>query len=489
MTLPTTTPILVGISQIEQREPDPFAADEPITLMKRAVAHAAQDTGNPDILKLASSVRVVRGIWPYTNPAETIGEAIGQPDAESWLTPYGGNMVQSLVNRSVLDIQAGRHDAIVITGAECGASQARARRAGKKLRWQPGSGEPEKVLGEDVPMSHPAEAAIGLRAPIQMYPIFETALRHARGETIDAHMQRISELWARFSEVAANNPHAWIRDAQDAATIRTPGGANRPVSFPYPKFMNSNSNVDQGAALILTNTEEAKRLGISEDKWVYPWVGTDAHDTYHVSNRENLHSSPAIRIAGNRALELAGLSASELDLVDLYSCFPVAVQVAAAELGLDETRPLTVTGGLTWAGGPLNNYVMHSIARTAELLRQQTGAKALVTANGGFLTKHAFGVYSCEPPTKPFQHQDVQAEVDAEPQTALAENFSGDAEIEGYSVMYSADGPDTGFVAARTSSGERTWGVVKDADTLGKMTEEEYVGRAVSLADGAASFS
>ncbi|MCR9279644.1 MAG: acetyl-CoA acetyltransferase [Pseudomonadaceae bacterium] len=485
----TATPILVGISQLEQREQDPFAAAEPLALMAAAARAAAQDSGNEALLAQATSVRVVRGIWPYKNPAQTLKSELGLDKADTWLTPYGGNMVQSLVNRSALDIQNGTHNVILITGAECGASQARARRADKKLRWEPGSGEPDHLLDAEVPMSNEAEMSIGLRAPIQMYPIFENAERFERGESIPDHAKRISQLWARFSAVASNNPHAWLRDAKTAEEIRTPGGANRPVSFPYPKFMNSNSNVDQGAALIMTSAEHARACGIPEDKWVYLWSGTDAHDTYFVSHRDKLNASPAIRIAGNRALELAGVEASDLDMVDLYSCFPIAVQVAARELGLDETRQLTVTGGLTWAGGPLNNYVMHSIARTAELLREQRNATGLVTANGGFLTKHAFGVYSAQPPAKPYQHANVQDEVDALPTTELAENYSGEALIESYSVMYGADGVDTGFLACKTPAGQRCWAAVSDKDVLQAMTEEEYCGRSASVSGGSARIS
>lgn len=483
------TPILVGINQLEQREADPFAASEPLRLMVAAARGAAQDTGNEALLAQATSVRVVRGIWPYLNPGESLKAELGLHNADTWLTPYGGNMVQSLVNRSALDIQSGEHKVILITGAECGASQARARRAGKKLRWDAGSGAPDHLLDVEVPMSNDAEIAIGLRAPIQMYPIFENAERFERGETIAQHQKRISELWARFSAVASNNPHAWLRDAKTAEEIRTPGGANRPVSFPYPKFMNSNSNVDQAAALIMTSAEHAKACGIPEEKWVYLWSGTDAHDTYFVSHRNKLNASPAIRIAGNRALELADVNAGDLDLVDLYSCFPIAVQVAARELGLDEARQLTVTGGLTWAGGPLNNYVMHSIARTAELLREQRNATGLVTANGGFLTKHAFGVYSAQPPEKPYQHANVQGEVDALPTTELAENYTGEAVIESYSVMYGADGVDTGFLACRTPTGARCWASVADKDVLQAMTEEEFCGRSASVADGGARIS
>ncbi|MAT84820.1 MAG: acetyl-CoA acetyltransferase [Gammaproteobacteria bacterium] len=482
------TPILVGAAQLEQRIDDPATAREPIELMIDAVRLAAEDAGAPGLLEKAASVRVIRGIWSYQNPARAVAEAVGCPAAETALTPYGGNFVQTVVNQSALDIQRGDRDIVVITGAECGNTQAKARRAGLELDWQALPGTPDRMFGEDKDMSHEAEKALRIRAPIQIYPMFENALRYHRGESIDAHLKRISELWAGFSRVAAGNPHAWLREPRSAEEIRTISAQNRPVSFPYPKLMNSNNNVDQGAALIMCSERRARELGIPEDKWIYPWAGTDAHDHYFVSNREDFHSSPAIRIAGRRVLELTGLTPADLDLVDVYSCFPVAVQIAAAEIGLDTSRDLTITGGLTFAGGPLNNYVMHSIARAVELLREQRGAKALITANGGYLTKHAFGVYSTTPPAQPFQHQDVQAEVDATPSREVALDYRGDATVETYTVMYGPEGPAIGHVVCRLPDGRRAWANCEDADVLQAMTREEFCGRPVKVADHRASF-
>ena len=146
------------------------------------------------------------------------------------------------------------------------------------------------------------------------------------------------------------------------------------ISWPYTKLMNSNNMVDQGAVIILAAAEKATHLQIPTERWVFPYAGTDSHDTYAIGERAELHRSPAIRIAGQRVLELAGVGIDDIDLIDVYSCFPSAVQVAAAELGLplaDAGRPLTVTGGLTFAGGPWNNYVTHSIATMAEQLVAQ----------------------------------------------------------------------------------------------------------------------
>ena len=236
--------------------------------MIEAVKGAAQDAGSAELLK-ANSVRVSKGIWPYQNPGKAIAEAIGCPNAESVISSFGGNFVQTLVNQSALDIQKGLHDVIIITGAECGYTAAKAAKAKLDPDWSSLPGTPDRQLGEDKDMRHDAERAIRLGRPIAVYPIMEIALRNQLGLGVEEHLEKISQLWADFNQVAVNNPNAWIREAKTAEEIRTPSQINRPVSFPYPKFMNSNDNVDQAAALIMCS-EKAQTLGISRDKWIYP---------------------------------------------------------------------------------------------------------------------------------------------------------------------------------------------------------------------------
>ena len=246
-----------------------------------------------------------------------------------------------------------------------------------------------------------------------------------------------------------------------------------------PPVCSELNNVDQ---------VKAKALGIPQEKWIYPWAGSDAHDHYYLSNRDNFIPRPAIRLAGNRCLEMAGVEAQDLDMVDVYSCFPVAVQIASRELKLDTTRPLTVTGGLTWAGGPLNNYVMHSIVRMAQLLRERQAKKGLITANGGYITKHAFGVYSSEPPSQAYQHADLQNQVDQTFKRDVAIGHDGDGVVEGYSVVYGPQGMEKAFVATRLPDERRAWGVCHDPDVLNSMTKEEFCGRTVKLVDHVAQF-
>src|SRR3954462_4326604 len=361
-----TTPVLIGHGQVNQHDEDP--AVEPIDLM----AAAAESAAGPRVLEAVDSIRVVNILsWRYRDPGRLLAQRIRACDASSRYTGVGGNVPQTLVNQACLDIQAGRADIVMITGAETFRTRTRLRNRGVKPAWTSedesvpfadGANEGESLVG-------PAETRIGLiRAPY-FYAMFEQALRIDAGESSDAHRGRIGELWSQFSAVAADNPHAWSRKALSAQDIWQPSADNRMISWPYTKLMNSNNMVNQGAVIILASAQKASALQIPTERWVFPYAGTDAHDTYAIGERQQLHRSPAIRIAGRRVLEMAGIGLDDVDHIDLYSCFPSAVQVAAAELGLSgDPRPLTVTGGLTFAGGPWNNYVTHSIATMAQRL-------------------------------------------------------------------------------------------------------------------------
>ena len=266
----------------------------------------------------------------------------------------------------------------------------------------------------------------GVILPVHAYPLFENALRAANGWTLQEHRARIGALWSRFSEVAAGNPHAWIRTARTPDEIVTPGPGNRMVSFPYPKLCTANMQVDQGAAFIVCSVAAARAAGVPEERWVFPLAGADANDHWFISERPELHRSPAIRLAGAAALEQAGLGIDDIAFVDLYSCFPVVVQMAAGELGLaldDPDRPLTLTGGLTFGGGPGNNYTSHGIAQAVGALRRAPDSAALVSGLGWYATKHSLGVYAVAPtgPRRrgPFAWENVQPAVDALPRCAV----------------------------------------------------------------------
>src|ERR1700761_151556 len=487
------TPVLVGYGQLNHRD-DPAAevnAKEPMDLM----AEAARQAADARVLEAVDSISVVNLLSArHRDPGLLLGQRIGADRPAPRYSGVGGNVPQSLVNRACLDIQQGRADVVLVAGAEMWRTRMQLRAKGKRLTWTDQDESVPLARGgdENVPMAGPAEDRIGLDRPAYIYPMFEQALRISTGEPVDEHRKRIGGLWARFNEVAVQNPHAWIRKPVTAEDIWQDGPTNRMVSWPYTKLMNSNNMVDQAAALILTSVESATRLGIPTDRWVYPYAGTDAHDTYAISERDELHRSPAIRVAGRRALELAGLGIDEMDHVDLYSCFPSAVQVAAAELGLpadDPARPLTVTGGLTFAGGPWSNYVAHSIATMAELLAANPGKRGLITANGGYLTKHSFGVYGTEPPSSEFRWEDVQSTVDQQPTRTAAVQWEGVGTVEAWTTPFDREGlRQKAFLSVRTPDDRRTLALITDAAAAAATVGDDIGGTKVMVAaDGTAT--
>ena len=485
MALDPLAPVIVGVGQTVQRVDDVGAALDPARLMCIAVEQAVADAGLAS-LPSPQSVRVVNLLtWKYGDPGFVVSELLGITPEETAYTTMGGQSPQSLVNVTAAEIQSGQLDFAILTGGEARRTRVRARQAGFELTWpRAPEGRVPRSIGEDLTLNHPAELERGVMMPVQIYPMFEPAIRAAANRDVDDHVTRISELWAGFSNVAAGNPWAWSRQARTAEEIRTPSASNRMIGLPYTKYMNSNNDVDMAAAVLMCSAAKAEALGIARDRWVFIHAGTDCHEHPFVSNRWSFAETPAIELGGRRVLELAGCGIDDIALIDLYSCFPSAVQLGAQSLGLPLDRQLTRTGGLAFAGGPWNNYVMHAIATMVHDLRSAPGELGLVWANGGYVTKHAFGVYSTEPPRRGFRHDTPQAAIDALPRRELAPatDAAGSAAVEAYTVMHSRDGePETVIATCLLADGRRAWATSTDAELARAMCSGEWVGRAVHL--------
>ncbi|MCU1397833.1 MAG: hypothetical protein JWN62_942 [Acidimicrobiales bacterium] len=486
MALDPRTPVLIGCGQYAQHVETVAEALDPVEMMCRAIHSAADDAGLAEIPHPDAVTVVALLSWRHGNPALLIAEQLGLLPTHTALTTHGGNSPQSLVNRTALQIQAGEVDLAILTGGEASRTRSRAKQQGVELDWPtaPADQVPETV-GEDLAMSHEAERALGIYAPVQIYPMFETAIRNAAGRTVDEQRVVASELWSRFSAVAAANPNAWMQIERSPEEIRTATPRNRMIGFPYTKYMNSNNDVDMAAGLIMCSVAKAEALGVPRDRWVFIHAGTDCHEHKYISNRWSFASTPAIELGGRMALELAGMTIADIDIVDLYSCFPSAVQLGARSLGLALDRQLTRTGGLPFAGGPWNNYVMHAIATVMNDVRAAPGSNGLVWANGGYATKHAFGIYSTTPPTDGFKHGTPQDEINAMPRRDVAtiEEAAGPATIEVYTVMHDRDGiPETVYAACLLSDGRRAWARSTDRTLAAAMCEGEWVGRPATLA-------
>ena len=158
-----------------------------------------------------------------------------------------------------------------------------------------------------------------------------------------------------------------------------------------------------GSAIILTSAGKARELGVPQAKWVW-LAGAAGAAEPPLSERAVIHRSAALDFAIPAALDQAGLAATDLGPVDIYSCFPCAV-FAAVDSMQDASRALgdyTLTGGLTFFGGPGNGFAMYNIAAMVDTLRQDGSKPAMVTANGGVMSKQAVGIYTATQPNIPY---------------------------------------------------------------------------------------
>jgi acetyl-CoA C-acetyltransferase len=491
------TPVLIGAGQFTYRGA-PEASPSPLTLIRTASERAAADAGlTLDALSGLDTVAVVgftidaggalaRAPFPkLRNVPLALAKALGASPRYAPYTRLGGNTPQALINALCARIASGESSFALVVGAEFLGSLRKRLAAGSDFAgWEDDPDAPEPVWwGDDRPGANAQETLHWLHMPVNTYPLFENALRAHQGHSLAAHQRQLGALFASFTRVAAANPYAWFRTARSAEELVTVNDRNRMVGFPYPKYLNAIMEVDQSAGVLVASVKAARALGIPEDRFVYLHGCAEAADLWFPLERQNYYSSPAIRLSGKQALDMAGTTVDAIDFIDLYSCFPVAVEVAAAELGLelDDPRGFTITGGLPYMGGPGNNYAMHSVATMMGKLRERPGSKGLVTANGWFLTKQAIGIYSTDPVEGAWARADpsvVQREIDALPHPPIAEHPSGAATIETYTVVHRREGMARGIVIGRDADGHRFVANTPDDEaTLRGLEAVESVGR------------
>ncbi|MET0450056.1 MAG: SRPBCC family protein, partial [Aeromicrobium sp.] len=484
--LDARTPVVVGVGQVVQREPD--ADNDPVALGVQALRAAADDSGaGDDLLRAADAVYAVPSAsWTYRDQAALIADAVGaSPTERVQSSPYGGDGSQLLVNEAAAAVAAGRSHIVLVAGAEAGSTLARLQKEGRSPAWpvQDEAAAPDRVVGIDRVANNDAETAVGLGAPVFMYALLESAVRRRRGHDVPAHRRAVADLWSRMSAIAARNPYAWSPATVDADVLATATPSNRAIGEPYNKLLCANLQVDLASGIVVTSVAAAQAAGVPQDRWVFVLAGASAHDEWFVSERADLSTSPAIRAAGQAALDHAGLTIDEVEHVDLYSCFPSAVQISADGLGLpvdDPDRPLSVTGGLTFAGGPGNSYGSHAIATLVPILRAAPTTTGLSTSLGWYATKHSVGLYSARPPQAAFAH--LRPLVERPPARRVLRDHEGDVVIEAFTVPYDRQGePEAAVLSALAPSGDRVLIRSQDPAVLALVLDRDPLGRTLRL--------
>lgn len=465
------TPVIVGVGQVNDRPERAEDGLDPVGLMAEALRRADADAGHSGSggwLAGCDSLAVVRQLgWPQLNPVDgKLADALGMAPAhrEQTARPNGDSPVR-LLNEAANRIGAGEATICAIVGGEALRTAAALSRA-NALR-----DAPHRV--------HTGYAARhGLVVPVDVYPLYENAGRAARGETLAEAQAESGALWAGMSRVAAECEHAWLRQAMSAGEVVTPSERNRPIAFPYTKRQVANSSVNQGAGFLVTSLAEARRRGVDEARLIFVGHGAAAHEDADFLKRDSYAASTSLKVSIERCLSMNGVTAADLDHVELYSCFPCIPKLARRELDWPLGKPITVFGGLTFGGGPIGNYMSHAVASMVEKLRRIGRAKpelGLLFANGGYATRNHAILLGSGPTGAVFpQNFDCQPEAEARRGAIppLEEDYQGSATLETWTVHYDREGrPRLGTVVARTRDGARTLALVpaSDAETLAHL--------------------
>jgi acetyl-CoA C-acetyltransferase len=495
--LPPTTPVLIGVGEVSETLGSPdYAARSEAALAADAVLAAAADavagsgTDPTKVLAALDAAAMTRSF-----EAMGFGSPLGTPTSYPWAVlrrvgaspsyvvhdALGGQTPQSLVNELAQAVADGEHRVALVMGADVTSTTRHFSRGAGAGHERPDFREdvtgPEVDRGRGTHLVNTRHQVLhGMtNAPVQ-YALLEHARRHRLGLDRRSYARQMGELLAPMSEVAAAHPHAAAPTVRSVEEVATTTADNRVVADPYRRLMVARDQVNQGAAVLLASVEAARALGVPSERWVF-LHGHASLAEQTMLERPDLSRSPATVAAVQHALDGAGIGIEDVDAMDLYSCFPVAITTVTDALGIDTSDPrrLTLTGGLPFFGGAGSNYSLHAVAEAVRRTRRDPACTVLVGANGGQLSKYAVGVYAARPrPWVPDDSAAVQAALDAGPRTPWTEVADGPAVVETFSVEPRRDGSRTAMLVCRDLAGRRFLATAAaDEELLGLLADED----------------
>lgn len=480
------TPVIVGDGEAMDRPADLMAALEPLALMQLAAQRADERCGM--VAEADALYAVNLQSWRYTDLLGDVARRLGMAPAHRFYSPVGGEQPTLMIHDAALRIARGETKVAVVVGAEARSSQLKARNAGVQLPWTLYAKEAQKTLrGAD--MVNPLVASLGATQATNIYPFYDLAASAEWGQTPAEALQESGEIWSRYSKAAMQNPASWAKRSYSPEEIVTPAADNRLIAFPYTKLMVANPMVNQAAAVIVTSLAHAREKGVPEERIVHIRGGASAKEPTDFLARDQYHMSHAQEAVLGAAKALA--PGGRFDWLELYSCFPCVPKMARRTLGLGGDVEPSVTGGLTFFGGPLSVYMLHAACAMVRRVRERRGV-GLLYGQGEFVTKHHALVLAADAGAAPIAGEySVQEKADARrgfvPE--LVDPAPGTAVCESASIYYERDGAvQHGVVILKLEGGRRTMAAVApgDAATLGAITDmaRTVVGRTGEIVAG-----
>ncbi|MEJ6594134.1 hypothetical protein [Parasphingorhabdus sp.] len=486
-------PVLVGVGEAsgrKLRESQGLEWPSTIDLASAAIHAALADSGAAE--KLAASIDCLLSIRLFhdsglphdfgspQNHPEAVATASGLDPGTLLYGDVGGQSPQKHLNKLACRVHAGEYKAVILSSAENVGTVKRARRSGHQLDWnQPATREMTDLRTDDDKMLTAYEWRQGIINMPMAYGIVENARRARLGMDRHSYAQSMAELWEAFAGVSLTREHAQFARKWTAEELLADDHGNYRLNDPYRRWMVAQDAVELGAAVILTTAGHAADLGIAADKMIYLHSGADASVPL-MSLQDDLSISPAMQVAFPKALELAELNAADLGPIDIYSCFPVAVSLAMDALGSPDRSlaSYTLTGGLSFFGGPGNSYSAHGMVALVQALRKDGRKPGMISANGGVINKESVGIYAAQPVAGGWSPDRIAAPARiAKPDHVKPDHFfNGKAVIKSYAMPYGKASRGAASVWLEDEQGLPAIGILPDAPE-----DTDLIGLAVNV--------
>ena len=493
------TPIIIGVGQLTEPVPENLQeASSHVDIAAKASAIALADAQNASLAQHIDVIATVRFFTdshptfrsPFggsNNVPRSIAKRINANPEKAIYDCVGGDAPQKLVAEFAEKLANGSCEVVLLTGGEAMANTKAAQKQKITLDWN------EQIEGslEDRGISSGrlitgTEFVHQVVLPMQYYGLMENARRADLKQDLASYSKDMGEEFSQLTKIAANNIHAVDRKEYTAEELITPAKDNPLIIAPYTKRLIAKDRVNQGAAILLTTVGKAIELGIDQDKWIFLHSYTDVKDRV-LLERNQLGHSKAMEESLHGAL--AAIDKKQIDIkhFDIYSCFPIVVSECRSILGIDkkDSRPLSQTGGLPYFGGPGNNYSMHGIASLVETLRQDRGSFGLAYANGGWMSKHAVGIYSTTPTTDEWTVQEsinLQKNVDSDTKFTVDPFPNGPAILETYTAHYFKGFPVKAIVVGRLKHNNKRFYAstpMADSNTVQELVKGTALGQTI----------
>ena len=474
-------PVVIGIGDIQQK--DKFDnLDEALILMDKAAKLAIQDSGNSEIKRYIDEIKIPKGYWRYRDPGKWIAQQNNISNVKTVVSKIG-ILQQSLINSACQKIISGQINGSLIIGGEARYKKTRAKIENKDYKETQLTENPDQYIKSDNQLTlNIEEKSLGSMA-VGYYSILESAFRAKKMNNFSSHHLDIAKIYSNFSNIAFQNDLGWDEKRYSIDEIIDSNDLNPQIAFPYNKKHCASWNVNQSAAILLCSEKIADSLEIDTDKRVYLLASSENNNMIPTLQRENLTKPIGMKLAAEFILDVCNENSITPSIYDLYSCFPIAVQMFAEVLKIKNISEATVTGGMSFAGGPLNSYVLNSTVQIIRKIRSNQSDVGIITGVSGMMTKQSFALWSSQK-NIPFRFMDVtEKAIKHDNPLEISDKKDGTGKIIGYTVIKDDNLTKKAVMYVENDMKKRNIVTSYNEQVIHSMENNEWVGKYINFAN------